>query len=257
MQGFEYEHAMSDATSSPSKSTAATSSAQIKVILCSCERTFRIDVGVELSGAPQTAHHLCRSQLSVFTKALADTESLTVGCTQEAPLFQSTAIDLGSSTALRFVDVRGLAGWSDQGDRAGPKIAALIAAEAEPSAPAQTISAPSGGVALIYGRDETAIEVGRRLADTLDVTVLLTNPSDVVPPRKIVFPVLKGTVVAATGHFGAFSLVVDDFAPPLPSSRAKLVFELARNGPNRHAISSLTSAEARPSSPPMAFAMAT
>ena len=34
----------------------------------------------------------------------------------------------------------------------------------------------AAGVALIYGRDEAAIEAGRRLAEHLDVTVLLTRP---------------------------------------------------------------------------------
>ena len=83
---------------------------------------------------------------------------------------------------------------------------------------------------MIYGRDEIAIEAGRRLADRLDITVLLTKPGDVVPRRSNEFPVLKGTIRNARGHLGAFELAIDDYALPSPSSRAKLVFGPSRNG---------------------------
>ena len=41
---------------------------------------------------------------------------------------------------------------------------------------------------------------------------------------------LKGTVRNARGHLGAFELSIDDYALPLPSSRAKLAFGASRNG---------------------------
>ena len=59
--------------------------------------------------------------------------------------------------------------------RLGPKAAALIAAAAEETPPIALVTLESDGVALIYGRDEVAIEVGRRLADRLDITVLLPS----------------------------------------------------------------------------------
>jgi ferredoxin len=92
------------------------------------------------------------------------------------------------------------------------------------------VTMASRGVTLIYGRDDVAIEAGRRLADRLDITVLLTNPRDVMPPRVTDFPVLKGTIRAAKGHLGTFELTVDDFAQPKPSSRAVLEFGAPRNG---------------------------
>ena len=64
----------------------------------------------------------------------------------------------------------------------------------------------SKGVALVYGRDETAIALGQRLAEHLDVTILLSRPGDVTPPRVVETPVLKGTIVGATGWLGAFEL---------------------------------------------------
>jgi ferredoxin len=95
--------------------------------------------------------------------------------------------------------------------------------------PVATVALESEGVALVLGRDETAIEAARKLADHLDVTVLLKRPGEVVPPRRNEFPVLKGSIRQATGHLGAFELIVDDYALPAPSSRAMLVFGPARN----------------------------
>jgi ferredoxin len=88
----------------------------------------------------------------------------------------------------------------------------------------------SAGVVLIYGRDETAIEAGRSLADKLDVTVLLSRPDAVLPHRVWDFPVMQGTIRNAAGHLGAFTLTIDDFAAPAPSSRAALRFGPSRDG---------------------------
>jgi ferredoxin len=85
---------------------------------------------------------------------------------------------------------------------------------------------------LIYGRDEVAIEVAHRLAEHLDITVLLTKPGEIAPPQATAFPVLQGTIVAAKGHLGAFELRVDDYAVPAPSSRRHLAFGTARDGAN-------------------------
>jgi ferredoxin len=92
----------------------------------------------------------------------------------------------------------------------------------------------SSGVVLIYGRDEAAIEAGRALSEKLDVTVLLSRPSDVVPHRVWDFPVLQGTIRTASGHLGAFELTVDDFALPSPSSREALRFGPSRDGAVSH-----------------------
>jgi ferredoxin len=85
-------------------------------------------------------------------------------------------------------------------------------------------------VLLVYGRDEGAIEAAGLLKEHLDVTVLLAQPDQVVPPRATDFPVAKGTIRTAKGHLGAFEVVVDDYAMPQPSSRGALVFAASRNG---------------------------
>ncbi len=123
-----------------------------------------------------------------------------------------------------------MAGWSDQAAQAGPKMAALLAMAAEPLPPATFTTLTSEGVALIYGRDEIAIQVAERLADSLDVTVILTNPRDVTPPRDGAFPVYRGTIAALTGHLGTFKATVNGFAAPAVSSRSRLVFGPERDG---------------------------
>ena len=119
------------------------------------------------------ASQLCRSQLDRFREALGEFASVTVGCTQEAPLFEEVAREAGYGGTLRFANIRETAGWSAQGAQAAPKMAALLAmAEVAPT-PFEIVSLESDGVALILGRDEVALSAARALTDLLDLTVLL------------------------------------------------------------------------------------
>ena len=171
---------------------------------------------------------LCRAELDHFRNAAKAEGPLIVGCTQEAPLFGDEA--KGRSEKMEFVNLREMAGWSVDGTKAGPKMAALLAAASEvtPAFPFVTLS--SDGVILIYGRGEIAIEAGRLLADHLDVTIMITKPSQIMPPATTSFPIVQGTIRNAKGYLGSFELTIDDYAAPRPSSRDALVFEAPRNG---------------------------
>ena len=173
-----------------------------------------------------TARQLCRAELEKFRAAAAGGDPLIVGCTQEAPLFSETA----EGADVTYANIRETAGWSKDASAAGPKIAALLAVAREPVPEIPFVSFTSEGVALIYGRDEQAIEAGRLLKDHLDVTVLIKPPADVTPPRVTDFPVVKGAIRSAKGHLGAFELMVDDYAQPAPSSRGALAFAASRDG---------------------------
>jgi len=176
----------------------------------------------------EEADHLCGAEIERFRSAVQSGEPLTVGCTQQAPLFGQVA---GSATPdMVFVNIRETAGWSGEALSAAPKMAALIAAASEPVEPTPLVSLESEGVVLVYGRDEQAIEAGFLLQEQLDVTVLLTNPGEVAPPRVTEFPVVKGTIRSAKGHLGAFEVTVDAFAVTHPSSRGTLRFGSARDG---------------------------
>ncbi|MFH0297308.1 4Fe-4S binding protein [Bradyrhizobium sp. 31Argb] len=176
-----------------------------------------------------TATQLCRVELDRFRAIAAEDGPLTVACTQEAALFSDVAEESGRTQSIEFANIRETAGWSNDAARAGPKMAALLAAAAETAPPAPSVELESGGVILICGRDETAIEAGNLLKDHLDVTVLIEPPAAVAPPRNDEFPVAKGKVTAARGHLGAFEVTVDDFAEAAPSSRSTLLFGPSRN----------------------------
>ena len=116
---------------------------------------------------------------------------------------------------------------------AGPKRSALLAAAAVPMPNVSFVPVESGGVILIYGRDETAIEAGDLLKEHLDVTVLIIPPAAIVPPRTADFPVVRGKIGTAKGHLGAFDVIVDEFAQSVPSLRG-----LMKWGPSGHGAQS-------------------
>ena len=202
------------------------------ILICSCEDTMRLDTAAVRRGCRRSEiaefRQLCRAELDHFRNAAKAEGPLIVGCTQEAPLFGDEA--KGRSEKMEFVNLRETAGWSVDGTKAGPKMAALLAAasEATPAFPFVTLS--SDGVILIYGRGEIAIEAGRLLADHLDVTIMITKPSQIMPPAITSFPIVQGTIRNAKGYLGSFELTIDDYAAPRPSSRDALVFEAPRNG---------------------------
>jgi ferredoxin len=209
-----------------------------KILACSCDDSMALD-GEALRRAcrgaeVQTARQLCRAEAERFRTIAAEDGAVTVACTQEAPLFSEIAEEAGGKASLTFVNIREHAGWSAEGAQATPKIAALLAAAAEPVADIPYVTLQSDGVILIYGRDEQAVETARLLKDHLDVTVLITPPAAIAPPRATDFPVVKGRIQAAKGVLGTFEIVVDDYAVPEPSSRGALSFGPARNGAKSH-----------------------
>ncbi len=178
----------------------------------------------------ESAGQLCRAELERFRGAVASGAPLTIGCTQEAPLFAKLAQESKKETNVTFVNVRETAGWSSQANAAGPKMAALLAAGAETTPEVSFVTLTSEGVIGSDGRADQAIETAHVLKDHLDVTVMITKPVALAPGRVNEFPVVKGTIRSAKGHLGAFEIVVDDFAVAAPSSRGALAFGPGREG---------------------------
>ncbi len=202
------------------------------LLICSCDGTIPLDADAVRRGCrgdPTTATQLCHAERDRFLAIAAKGTPLTVGCTQEAALLSEAAAETGRIAPIQFANIRETAGWSSEAAKAGPKMAALLAAAAEPTPPVPVVELESGGVILICGRDEAAVEAGNLLKDRLDVTVLIEPPASILPQRVNDFPIAKGRVRNARGHLGAFELVVDDFAQPAPSSRSELIFGPSRN----------------------------
>jgi len=197
--------------------------------LCNCNNTIAIDAAALAralnSAAPITVHtELCRKEIERFTSALKDEECV-VGCTQEAPLFSELAAQSGAKAALKFVNIREAAGWSAEGARATPKIAALLAlADAPEPEPVPGITFNSGGHVLIIGPAEAALAWAERLSAELEVSVLITRarPKAGEGPRRIDsaelpaqrrYPVWSGKPRSVTGWLGAFDVAWEQVNP--------------------------------------------
>ncbi|MEC9368270.1 MAG: 4Fe-4S dicluster domain-containing protein, partial [Pseudomonadota bacterium] len=206
-----------------------------QLLVCDCERTMEID-GARLKGClgegdgDVTVHsHLCRAQLPSFGAALDGEKPLMVACTQEAPLFRELAEEKGGRDIV-FTNIRERAGWSKAGKKALPKIAALLAEAAHESRPAGTTPVRSEGVCLVYGAGQAALEAAEQLSGRLSVSVMLSDTADILPPTTVTVPIYKGRIARASGTLGSFEIVVDGYAPALPSSKTELAFLMDRNG---------------------------
>lgn len=174
--------------------------------------------------------NLCRSEIAVFNQALADGAPLLVACTQEAPLFRELAEESVPGADLSFFNIRERAGWSLAKSAATPKIAALIKEATFSVKPAGITSIKSEGICLVYGKGAEALDVARQLSARLSVTLVLKDSEDVLPPAVAVLPIYRGEIVGVKGHFGAFEILVDKYAPAIPSSKSSLEFQMPRNG---------------------------
>ena len=105
-----------------------------KILICSCEDTMPLDADAVRRGCRGaevvTARQLCRAELERFRAAAAGGEPLIVGCTQEAPLFSEVAGERGRRHLRQYPRDRRLVDATPT--HAGPKMAALLAAAAEP-----------------------------------------------------------------------------------------------------------------------------
>ena len=97
-------------------------------LICDCEGTMALDAKAlaKACGVKDLAvnHQLCRQQLEEFQRQAAKGTPLVVACTQEAPLFVEALGEIEGAADVSFTNIRERAGWSEEGDKAAPKIAA-------------------------------------------------------------------------------------------------------------------------------------
>ena len=207
-----------------------------ETLVCNCERTMMLD-GKKLCRAagaagdePDIYTTLCRAEVGQFADALKNNDKVLVACTQEAPLFSELAEEQGFEGELRFVNIRERSGWSSDDADKTARTAALLADASVVQQPAGSISIASSGQCLVYGAGQQAYDAAVKLNKRLPVTLLLSNADDLVPPARADVPMFKGRIAKAAGHIGKFEIVVDGYAPMMPSSKDGAQFVMARNG---------------------------
>jgi ferredoxin len=186
--------------------------APCKLLLCSCNRTMSVDAAsiagaLGLERSPQVATALCRRDVAAFEAAVKAGEPVLVACTQEAPLFDALAAELGAAAELRYVNIRENAGWSVEGGRAAPKMAALIAlADLPEPEPVAAVAYRSEGQLIVIGPAAAALDWAERLSAQLAVNVLITDAGGADLPAERRYPVHSGRQVSVSGHLGAFDV---------------------------------------------------
>ena len=193
-----------------------------KILICDCEGSMHLDskaLSRALDNTDITLHtDLCRSQIEALRKAAVGETAVTVACTQEAPIFLEL---LDNPPPVKFVNIRERAGWSEEGGKAGTKIAALIAESQVEVEPAKNFILNSDGALLILGRDESALLAAKRLNQRLNVSLVFVDGAgkEVIPAPLMDIPVFSGHVESATGHLGHFEISFSTLSPSQPSSR--------------------------------------
>ncbi|MFZ4062405.1 MAG: 4Fe-4S binding protein [Polynucleobacter sp.] len=173
-------------------------------LVCNCNGTMPLDakaLGVTMHTS------LCRQEVGSFLKALDGNEPLVVACTQEGALFGELVAQSEKPLVapLRFVNIREVAGWTQEAKSSGPKIAALLALADMPEAePVPVVNYESLGRLLIIGSGNQALAWAEKLSDSLDVSVLCTEPGALPITRN--FPVYTGDVTKLDGYLGNFTV---------------------------------------------------
>lgn len=194
------------------------------ILLCDCEGTMDLNAKslAKLFGGEKVEinTHLCRVQIANFTHAVSEGEPVVVACTQEAPLFDETAVDTKAETPVTYTNIRERAGWSSEGAEALPKIKALLAEATLDSPPATSVTLRSEGNILIYGEDGGVIEAAKRLSPRLAVACLIKGKPDIAPPRIMDIAIFFGKITAPPA-------ILD------PSKSSSTVMRLSRCRPGR------------------------
>jgi len=148
---------------------------------------------------------LCRQEVGQFLNALNEPEAIVVACTQERALFSELATQAEKPliAPLKFVNIRELAGWTQEADKSTPKINALLALAdlSEPDA-VPVVEYKSEGRVLVIGPGKSAFHWANKLGDTLQVSVLCTEPG--VLPTGRDYPSFTGEVTQLDGYLGQF-----------------------------------------------------
>ncbi len=200
------------------------------LILCDCMGSQSIDAD-RLGQDPalrcsRVYSTLCTTQIEAAAQAMRAGDAL-VACRQERAVFEDLAAELGCEPP-GFVDLRDRAGWSDEGARAAPKMAALAAEALLPAAPIRAVDVVSEGVCLIAGPGAVILPVAEQLSQTLAVTALITDAGE--PPASRGYDAVRGRLRRVSGALGGFEIAIDALQQIVPGGRGGFAWTGPRDG---------------------------
>ena len=151
---------------------------------------------------------LCRREAGAFQQAIQSGDDVLVACTQEKRLFAELAEQTpGTTSVIKFVNIRETGGWSKDASQASPKLAALLAMARLPDPePVPTVTYKSAGRLLVIGELDAAERAAELLSDALDVTIFSLGAGQNGGAQERRYPVLAGQIGQLTGWLGAFEL---------------------------------------------------
>ncbi len=201
-----------------------------KLVLCDCAGTQSLNaeqISRSCEAACTKVHTaLCTREIEAAAALLQSDENVIIACGQETQVFSELADELGV-VQPGFVDLRDRAGWSDQGDAAGPKMAALAAEAMLPLPVTPSVDVISEGTCCIIGAGDAAFDLASRLSGSLAVTILVTDNSEPVDRS---FDVVRAKVRTLTGALGGFELHLDQVQQQEPGGRGAFTWTGPRDG---------------------------
>lgn len=210
-----------------------------RVLLCSCGGTIPLD-GAEIArladrigltdedgAAPSIHHALCLEAATALRRAGEGEAPPLIACGQEVAALRAAWAASDAQGEPLFVDIRDAGGWSDEADRATPKMLALLAAAlVETPAPDLLSVGPARSV-VVLGHGQQAFDAAARLADDFDVTLVLEPGAEVLASARIAHRTRLGRLRTASGAIGRFHLDLAEHAVVAPWSRDGVLPESA------------------------------
>jgi len=169
---------------------------------------------------------LCTGELGAVEQALNAGEQVLIACGQEQEVFRALADEVGAD-APAFVDLRDRAGWSEQGEAATAKMAALAAEALLPHPVTPSVDVISEGTCFITGPGEIAFDLAERLSGVLAVTVLVTDEAQ---PVSRAYDVIRGRIKSVGGALGGFTIQLDALQQTQPGGRGAFGWSDPRDG---------------------------
>jgi len=210
-----------------------------KILVCNCENTMKIDEDAlskscKLEKKCKVYSNLCGSELDTVSEQMTssneENKELLIACTQQEEVFEKLA-EKNNFQAPKTFNIREYAGWSKEGEKTIPKMAALINSSVKKILKTPSLTLNSLGRCFIYTNYkngdnslEVAYDFCKKLSQHLGVTLMIANCEEEIILEPQNFKITKGNINKAQGYFSQFKLEINDFSEALPSSKSNIEF---------------------------------